>query len=123
MSVVLPIVDDATNPDLVAAHGNGTYGGDDADYDDLGATDASVQRFADAVLENGRDKYGAEHTPLFVDGLHTTTLEPALWRRHDETWVLSNLASQQPLMRILDGITTLTGDAHEESPVGPGAGS
>ncbi len=40
-----PADDDAEYPDLVAAHGNGTYGGDDAVWDDLGATDASVERF------------------------------------------------------------------------------
>jgi hypothetical protein len=29
----------------------------------------------------------------------------------DQTWVLSNFANQQPLMRFLDGMTTLTGNA------------
>ncbi len=43
-----PADDDEEYPDLAALHGPGTYGGDDAVYDDLGATDASVQRFADA---------------------------------------------------------------------------
>jgi predicted CXXCH cytochrome family protein len=43
-----PAQDDAEYPELVAANGNGTYGGLDAVYNNLGATDASVQRFADA---------------------------------------------------------------------------
>jgi hypothetical protein len=43
-----PADDDATNPELADLHGAGTYGGDDAIYDALGATDAAVQRFADA---------------------------------------------------------------------------
>jgi len=40
-----PADDDAEYPDLVAAHGNGTYGGDDAVWDAFGASDASVERF------------------------------------------------------------------------------
>jgi predicted CXXCH cytochrome family protein len=43
-----PAQDDVTYPELVAVNGNGTYGGLDAAYDALGATDASVQRFIDA---------------------------------------------------------------------------
>lgn len=54
-----PAQDDATNPDLVTANGNGTYGGQDATYDALGATDASVQRFAAAnpgvITLSGKD--------------------------------------------------------------------
>lgn len=71
----------------------------------------SVQAFADTVLEHGRDVYGNEKTPLFVDGLHAETLEPVRWKKDGETWVLCNFASQQNLMRTLDGLTALTGDA------------
>ena len=71
----------------------------------------SVRAFADTVLEHGRDVYGEEKTPLFVDGLHATTLEPVRWKKDGETWVLCNFASQQNLMRTLDGLTALTGDA------------
>ncbi len=38
----------------------------------------AVRRFADTVLDKGRDHYGAVHTPLFVEGLHTETFEPAV---------------------------------------------
>jgi pectate lyase len=69
----------------------------------------AVRRFADRVLSDGRDKYGPERTPLFVDGLHAETLEPAKWICRGETWVLSNFANQQPLLRTLDGLTALTG--------------
>jgi len=69
-----------------------------------------VRKFADRVLEDGRDSYGERKTPLFVDGLHVETLEPAKWQCRGETWVLSNLASQQPLLRTLEGLTALTGD-------------
>ncbi len=70
-----------------------------------------VIRFADAVIEHGRDTYGTETTPLFVDGLHVDTLEPPLWG-HElyQSWILCNYASQQSLMRTLDGLTALTGD-------------
>ena len=66
----------------------------------------AVRKFADTVLRHGADTYGA-HSPLFVDGLHATTLQPARWKWEDQTWVLSNFASQQPLMRTLDGLSTL----------------
>jgi pectate lyase len=70
----------------------------------------AARRFADTVLEHGRDTYGKEKTPLFVDGLHVNILEPVQWKYKGETWILSNFASQQPLLRTLDGLTALTGD-------------
>jgi hypothetical protein len=70
----------------------------------------AVRTFADAVLEHGRDTYGDRHTPLFVDGLHAATLKPVTWRWQEQTWVLSNFANQQPLLRTLDGLTVLTGE-------------
>ena len=70
----------------------------------------AVQAFADRVLEHGRDEYGEKKTPLFVDGIHVDTLEPPVWKRNGETWVLSNLASQQNLFRTLDGLSAATGD-------------
>lgn len=66
--------------------------------------------FADTVLEHGRDRYGEKQTSLFVDGLHATKLVPARWQRQGESWVLCNFASQQPLLRALDGLTALTGE-------------
>jgi len=70
-----------------------------------------VRLFADTVLSRGRDTFGKTKTPLFVDGLHVETLQPAMWEgRGNKLWVLSNFASQQPLLRLLDGLTALTGD-------------
>ena len=78
---------------------------------DRGATYLKgVQSFAGTVLEHGRDTYGKEKTPLFVDGLHAKTLEPVRWKKDGQTWVLCNFASQQTLMRLLDGLTALSGD-------------
>ena len=70
----------------------------------------AARKFSDTVVERGRDTYGPQKTPLFVDGLHAESLEPVRWMRRGETWVLSNFASQQPLMRLLDGLTALTGE-------------
>lgn len=70
----------------------------------------AVRRFADTCLERGRDVYGEKRTPLFVDGLHAETLEPARWRCRGETWVLCNVASQQALFRTLEGLTAVTGE-------------
>jgi pectate lyase len=70
----------------------------------------AVRTFADAVLEHGRDMYGPEHTPLFADGLHVETLEPVRWKKDGQMWVLCNFASQQTLLRLLDGLTTLSGE-------------
>ena len=84
----------------------------------------AVRTFADNVLKYGRDTYGPKHTPLFVDGLNVNTHEPVKWisptaiaSRDDittltetEEWILSNFASQQTLLRTLDGLTEITGD-------------
>jgi hypothetical protein len=45
----------------------------------------AVVRFADAVLEHGRDAFGTTPTPLFVDGLHAKTLLPATWACRGQT--------------------------------------
>jgi len=71
----------------------------------------AVRAFADTVLADGRDEYGPRKTPLFVDGLQVESLEPVRWQKNGEVWVLSNFASQQPLLRLLDGLTALTGES------------
>ena len=70
----------------------------------------AAQDFADTVIEKGRDTYGQKHTPLFVDGLHAVSLKPVIWKKDGQSWVLSNFASQQPLIRLLDGLSALTND-------------
>jgi pectate lyase len=71
----------------------------------------AVREFADNVLMYGRDTYGPKQTPLFVDGLNVNTHEPVKWiAPNGDRWILSNLASQQNLLRTLDGLTTITGD-------------
>ncbi len=79
----------------------------------------AVRTFADNVLRYGRDVYGPKHTPLFADGINVDTHEPAVWKLPKEQverwkmppqWILSNLASQQNLFRVLAVLTDLTGD-------------
>jgi len=70
----------------------------------------AVRSFADTILNHGRDVYGKEKTPLFVDGLNAETLAPVKWECRGQTWVLSNFASQQPFVRLLDGLTGITGE-------------
>jgi pectate lyase len=69
-----------------------------------------VRTFADNVLMYGKDTYGPKQTPLFIDGINLRTHEPAKWKRDGKEWILSNLASQQNLFRVLDGLTILTND-------------
>ncbi|MHC4324912.1 MAG: hypothetical protein ACYSUX_11645, partial [Planctomycetota bacterium] len=71
---------------------------------------SAVRTFADNVLKYGKDTYGPKHTPLFVDGLNIHTREPVKWKRDGRIWILSNLASQQNLFRVLDGLTGLTNE-------------
>ncbi|MBL7153880.1 MAG: pectate lyase, partial [Phycisphaerae bacterium] len=70
----------------------------------------AVRTFADNVLKHGKDIYGPKHTPLFVDGINVDTHKPPEWKRKGETWILSNMASQQNLFRTLDALTEITGD-------------
>jgi pectate lyase len=79
----------------------------------------AVRIFADNILKYGRDTYGPKHTPLFVDGLNVHTREPVKWispkgdvltATETEEWILSNFASQQTLLRTLDGLSAVTGD-------------
>lgn len=70
-----------------------------------------VTQFADNVLENGRDRYGEIHSPLFTDGISVDLGEPVRWDFYDdESWIISNFASQQNLMRVLTGLSKLTCD-------------
>ena len=68
----------------------------------------AVRAYADLVLEHGRDRYGVDRTPLFADGIEVDTREPAVWKYRGETWVLSNFANQQNLLRMLVGLSALT---------------
>lgn len=78
-----------------------------------------LRTFADNVLTHGRDVYGPKRTPLLADGIDIDTLEPVTWVLPDDcaaVWnmpkrsIMCNVASQQNLFRLLDGLSALTGD-------------
>jgi pectate lyase len=76
----------------------------------------AVRTFADHVLRDGRDRWGAEPTPLFADGLDCARREPVRWTYRGRqypagSWVVSDLALQQHLCRTLVGLSSLTGEA------------
>jgi pectate lyase len=112
LGIVVPVVLAACQLPVAQAGGPGSEAG----HSCLPA----VQAFADNVLRYGRDVYGAKPTPLFADGLNVETHEPAVWKLESQyvekwkmprEWVLSNLASQQNLFRVLVALTQITGDA------------
>lgn len=70
----------------------------------------TVKTFADNVLRYGKDTYGPDHSPLLADGINVRTKEPVRWEFEENSWIISNFASQQNLMRVLTGLTALTGD-------------
>ncbi len=68
----------------------------------------AVRGHLDTVMAHGRDTHGRP-TPMFVDGLEIETLMPVRWSFDDHSWILSNLANQQDLLRTLVGYSRLTG--------------
>ncbi|MFW5956627.1 MAG: hypothetical protein ACOCQY_04415 [Halorhabdus sp.] len=72
---------------------------------------AVIEAYADRVLSKGRDRWSGVGTPLLADGVHVDTDDPVVWRYDDEEYVISNLASQQNLFRMLTGLSNLTGDS------------
>lgn len=72
----------------------------------------AVKTFADTVLDKAGDKYhGNTPTPLLASGVDPRTGEQMEWIFPDgRTAVLSNFSAQQNLMRVLAGLSNLTGD-------------
>lgn len=72
----------------------------------------AVRTYADNILEKGRH----QAFPIFVDGLHVDTEEPAVWLNYEQEYVVSNFANQQNLLRILVGLGNLVGqDEYKEA--------
>lgn len=71
----------------------------------------AVRLFADNVLEKGRDRWSGKNTPLLADGINVLTGEPVTWRFRGTDYIIHNLASQQNLFRVLEGLTALTGQS------------
>ena len=70
----------------------------------------SVKTFADTVLDKAGDKYN-HNVPLLANGVDPRTGKQMEWIFPDgRTAVLSNFSAQQNLMRVLVGLSNLTGD-------------
>lgn len=70
----------------------------------------AILGLVDTALTYGRNLEGAYYPSLFVDGVNVNTKEPIPWILNNEEYYYSNIYAQQGLMRILDGLTTLSGD-------------
>lgn len=71
-----------------------------------------VREFANNILAYGRDRYRDNPTPLFVDGLNIHSKEHIKWVfPGGRKAVISNLANQQNMFRVLTGLSSLTGEA------------
>ena len=75
----------------------------------------AATKFADTVIQHGRDIYGENHTPLFVDVLNVETLKspdffPQYGGGGEQHRILSNFACQQNLLRVLVCLSQLTGE-------------
>ena len=99
-----------------------------ADYDYV----AIASAYADYMIEHGRDRYGKEHTPLFVTGMdrHTGKLifppfphvkrKPFMpgWERDrecrpsDRNYGNADPLDQLTLLKLMHRLTEITGDVH-----------
>ena len=73
----------------------------------------AARQFADNILQHGRNLYPHQDNPLIADGIDLKTLKGAridVGAEVVEGAVLSNPACQQHLLRMLTGLTNLTGD-------------
>ena len=85
--------------------------GQDAYLDETPDRLTVIKKYADKVLETGRDQWSGQETPLFIDGVHVDTGDPVVWiHQSGRKYLISNMASQQNLFRVLTGLTNLTGD-------------
>lgn len=77
---------------------------------------ALVQRYADAMLESGRDHYGRESSPLFSGGLDRRTLEPGPFpgipgvSRERRVTTGGNPLQGQSLYRVMYALSVVTGN-------------
>jgi hypothetical protein len=84
-----------------------------------------LRSFADLALSEGRDTYGPQHSPVFVDGLSVSPPHsPAPWEidsiYHAETGYpklsyICNAISFSPFSRLLREITALSGEKKYET--------
>ncbi len=68
-----------------------------------------VARHADTVLETARDRFTDTPTPLLADAIDLREMMPATLAHGGQHYVISNLANQQNFLRVLVGLSALTG--------------
>ena len=77
---------------------------------------AIVKAYANTMIEQGRDTYGQEHTPLFAAGLDRKTFEPGKFpgiqgiRGGDRATTGANPMHDENLYQVLYALTEITGD-------------
>jgi hypothetical protein len=80
---------------------------------------STVKSYADALVEQGRDKYGEIHSPLFASVLNRETMEiePSIAsikipgvRERDRSVTGANMIHDEDLLQILYALSELTGE-------------
>lgn len=79
---------------------------------------ALVKAYADAMITNGRDVYGKEHSPLFASNMNrrTVTMDPRKppklggIRDWDRMWTGANPMHDMNLYQVMYALTEITGD-------------
>ena len=75
-----------------------------------------VRAYADAMIADGRDSYGAEHSPLFASAMDRTTMQIGTFpgipgvREGDRSLTGANPQTEYGLYELLYGLTELVGD-------------
>ncbi|WP_222912944.1 pectate lyase [Natrinema sp. SYSU A 869] len=77
----------------------------------------AVRRHTDAILADGRDRYGETETPLFADAIDPVAGDAVAYdaRDVDADRRLSNVATQQEFLRTLVALSRLDGDERYRS--------
>ena len=70
----------------------------------------AVLSHVQTALTYGRNLKGSYYPNLFVDGINVDTKEPVTWVYKNTTYYPTNFLAQQSLMKMLDGLTVLSGD-------------
>ncbi len=69
-----------------------------------------LKEYIDNILKYGSDKKG--RAPIIADGIDRESKDQVVWKEPMAgDIVMSNLASQGAIMRIMDGLSTLTGES------------
>lgn len=70
----------------------------------------AILGLVNSALTYGRNLEGSYYPNLFVDGINVDTKEPVVWTLNGVDYYFTDFYRQQNLMKILDGLTVLTGD-------------